>query len=37
MSIASALKKAASAAIKATGGDITYRRVPAGLYNLTSG
>ena len=27
MSIASALKKAASAAIKATGGSITYRRV----------
>ena len=37
MSIASALKKAASAAIKATGGDITYRRVTTGIYNPTSG
>jgi len=37
MSIASALKKAASAAIKATGGSITFRRVTTGIYNPTSG
>ena len=37
MSIASALKKAASAAIKATGGSITYRRVTTGIYNPTTG
>ena len=37
MSIASALKKAASAAIKATGGAITYRRVTTGIYNPTTG
>ena len=37
MSIASALKKAASAAIKATGGSVTYRRVTTGIYNPTSG
>ena len=37
MSIASALKKPASAAIKALGGDITYRRVTTGIYNPTSG
>ena len=36
MSIASALKKAASAAIKATGGAITYRRVTTGIYNPTN-
>ena len=37
MSIASALKKAASAVIKATGGSITYRRVTTGIYNPTTG
>ena len=37
MSLASALKKAASAAIKATGGAITYRRVTTGIYNPTTG
>ena len=37
MSIASALKKAASSAIKVLGGDITYRRVTTGIYNPTSG
>jgi hypothetical protein len=37
MSIASALKKAASKTIKALGGDITYRRVTTGIYNPTTG
>ena len=37
MRLASAFKKAASAAIKATGGAITYRRVTTGIYNPTSG
>jgi len=37
MGIASSLKKAASAVIKVTGGDITYRRVTTGIYNPTSG
>ena len=37
MSIAKALKKAASKTIKALGGDITYRRVTTGIYNPTSG
>ena len=37
MSIASALKKAASKTIKVLGGDITYRRVTTGIYNPTSG
>ena len=37
MSIANALKKAASKTIKALGGDITYRRVTTGIYNPTSG
>ena len=37
MSIANALKKAASKSIKALGGDITYRRVTTGIYNPTSG
>ena len=37
MSIAIALKKAASKTIKVLGGDITYRRVTTGIYNPTSG
>ena len=37
MSIAKALKKAASKTIKVLGGDITYRRVTTGIYNPTSG
>ena len=37
MSLAKALKKAASASIKKLGGDITYRRVTTGIYNPTSG
>jgi len=37
MSIANALKKAASSSIKALGGDITYRRVTTGIYNPTTG
>ena len=37
MSIANALKKAASKTIKALGGDITYRRVTTGIYNPTTG
>tara|TARA_R100000322_G_scaffold27300_1_gene17194 strand:+ start:29 stop:382 length:354 start_codon:yes stop_codon:yes gene_type:complete len=37
MSIANALKKAASKTIKVLGGDITYRRVTTGIYNPTSG
>ena len=37
MSIANALKKAASKTIKALGGNITYRRVTTGIYNPTTG
>ena len=37
MSIANALKKAASKTIKILGGDITYRRVTTGIYNPTTG
>ena len=37
MSIANALKKAASKTIKVLGGDITYRRVTTGIYTPTSG
>ena len=37
MSIANALKKAASKTIKVLGGDITYRRVTTVIYNHTSG
>ena len=37
MSIANALKKAASSTIKVLGGDITYRRVTTGIYNPTTG
>ena len=37
MSIAKALKKAASKTIKVLGGDIIYRRVTTGIYNPTSG
>ena len=37
MSIANALKKAASKTIKVLGGDITYRRVTTGIYNPTKG
>lgn len=37
MGIASSLKKAASAVVRVTGGDITYRRVTTGIYNPTSG
>ena len=37
MSIANALKKAASKTIKVLGGDITYRRVTTGIYNPTTG
>ena len=37
MSIAKALKKAASKTIKVLGGDITYRRVTTGIYNPTTG
>tara|TARA_B100002019_G_C21086205_1_gene506284 strand:+ start:216 stop:569 length:354 start_codon:yes stop_codon:yes gene_type:complete len=37
MSLANALKKAASSSIKALGGDITYRRVTTGIYNPTTG
>ena len=37
MSMANALKKAASKTIKVLGGDITYRRVTTGIYNPTSG
>ena len=36
MSIANALKKAASKTIKVLGGDITYRRVTTGIYNPTT-
>ena len=37
MSIASALKKAASKALKKLGGDVTIRQVTAGTYNTTTG
>ena len=37
MSLANALKKAASSSIKALGGDITYRRITTGIYNPTNG
>ena len=37
MSIANALKNAASKTIKVLGGDITYRRVTTGIYNPTTG
>ena len=37
MSLARALKKAASKTIKVLGGNITYRRVTTGIYNPTSG
>ena len=37
MSLAKALKKAASKTIKVLGGDITYRRVTTGIYNPTTG
>ena len=37
MSIASALKKAASKALKKLGGDVTIRQVTAGSYNTTTG
>tara|TARA_R100000773_G_scaffold43931_1_gene43481 strand:- start:1350 stop:1703 length:354 start_codon:yes stop_codon:yes gene_type:complete len=37
MSLANALKKAASSSIKKLGGDITYRRVTTGIYNPTTG
>ena len=37
MSIANALKKAASKTIKVLGGDNTYRRVTTGIYNPTTG
>ena len=37
MSIANALKKAASKTIKVLGGDIIYRRITTGIYNPTTG
>mgnify|MGYP003129778450 FL=1 len=37
MSIASALKKAASKALKKLGGNVTIRQVTAGAYNTTTG
>ena len=37
MSIASALKKAASKALKKLGGDVPIRQVTAGTYNTTTG
>jgi len=37
MSIANALKKAASASLKKLGGDVTIRKVTAGSYNTTTG
>ena len=37
MSIASALKKAASKALKKLGGDVTIRQLTAGSYNTTTG
>ena len=37
MSLANALKKAASASLKKLGGDVTIRQVTAGAYNTTTG
>ena len=37
MSLAKALKKAASASLKKLGGDVTIRQVTAGEYNTTTG
>ena len=37
MSLANALKKAASASLKKLGGDVTIRQVTAGTYNTTTG
>ena len=37
MSLAKALKKAASASLKKLGGDVTIRKVTAGAYNTTTG
>ena len=37
MSLANALKKAASASLKKLGGDVTIRKVTAGAYNTTTG
>ena len=37
MSLAKALKKAASASLKKLGGDVTIRQVIAGAYNTTTG
>ena len=37
MSLAKALKKAASASLKKLGGDVTIRRVTTGTYNTTTG
>ena len=37
MSLANALKKAASASLKKLGGDVTIRQVTAGSYNTTTG
>ena len=37
MSLAKALKKAASASLKKLGGDVTIRKVTAGDYNTTTG
>ena len=37
MSLAKALKKAASASLKKVGGDVTIRQVTAGSYNTTTG
>ena len=37
MSLANALKKAASASLKKLGGDVTVRQVTAGSYNTTTG
>ena len=37
MSLAKALKKAASASLKKLGGDVTIRRVTTGSYNTTTG
>ena len=37
MSLAKALKKAASASLAKLGGDVTIRQVTAGAYNTTTG
>ena len=37
MSLANALKKAASASLKKLGGDVTIRQVTSGAYNTTTG